>query len=425
MLISWGVGALHRQAPRRHRAAGHRRRDRTRRRGLLRVGVLEAQPHGGAWPTITSCCWPRSSPAPTSDTSSTTTTSSATAGRATSSFWPSSTPPPRTFSDRVSCSRCPSRRWRRGSESNGAASTRFSTRTWRRPSARFVCAAIVVAWRVIDRKLRPATTFSSLFDHAAANLAFWGSLILAAHKETRLTGCAIAIVLAAASMLYGRRTRERHLRHLRVGVRNDRHRHRRLRRHRRRILHHLLHARLDRRRDRRTLPLARAAAEGGMKHGHRTVDRRGAGGGGSRRLVPSQPETRMEAQRPAAADRLHRPRRDCRRRRLRILRAAPAAEGHPHRAAGHRRRGVADRASTASSAPASNRRSGSAARSPSSSVCRARGKSKRSSSSPPPPRSPAGGCATNSSACSRRYWSSRTSPRNGSTRRSSRCPSPR
>jgi hypothetical protein len=72
----------------------------------------------------------------------------------------------------------------------------------------FVCSAIVVFWRVIDRKLRPATTFSSLFDHAAANLAFWGSLALAAHKETRLLGCAIGVVLAAASMLYGRRTRE-------------------------------------------------------------------------------------------------------------------------------------------------------------------------------------------------------------------------
>jgi hypothetical protein len=72
----------------------------------------------------------------------------------------------------------------------------------------FICAAIVAFWRIIDRKLRPATTFSSLFDHAAANLAFWGSLALAAHKETRLLGCAIAIVLAAAAMFYARRTRE-------------------------------------------------------------------------------------------------------------------------------------------------------------------------------------------------------------------------
>lgn len=72
----------------------------------------------------------------------------------------------------------------------------------------FVCAAIVVAWRVIDRKLRPATTFTTFFDHAAANLAFWGSLALAAHEETRLLGCAIGVMLAVAAMFYARRTRE-------------------------------------------------------------------------------------------------------------------------------------------------------------------------------------------------------------------------
>ena len=72
----------------------------------------------------------------------------------------------------------------------------------------FVCAAIVVAWRVIDRKVRPATTFTTFFDHAAANLAFWGSLSLVAHEETRFLGCAIAVVLAVAAMFYARRTRE-------------------------------------------------------------------------------------------------------------------------------------------------------------------------------------------------------------------------
>ena len=72
----------------------------------------------------------------------------------------------------------------------------------------FACSAIVIGWRVVDRKLRPATTFTTFFDHAAANLAFWGSLALAAHQETRFLGCAIGVVLAAAAMLYARRTRE-------------------------------------------------------------------------------------------------------------------------------------------------------------------------------------------------------------------------
>lgn len=72
----------------------------------------------------------------------------------------------------------------------------------------FVCAAIVMAWRFLDRAMRPGTTFSSLFDHSAANLAFWGALTLAVHKETRPIGCGITLALAVASMLYGRRIRE-------------------------------------------------------------------------------------------------------------------------------------------------------------------------------------------------------------------------
>jgi Predicted membrane protein (DUF2157) len=72
----------------------------------------------------------------------------------------------------------------------------------------FDCAAIVIVWRVIDRAVHRATTFSSLFDNAAANLAFWGALTLAVHHDTRLLGCAIAVALAVASMVYGWRTRE-------------------------------------------------------------------------------------------------------------------------------------------------------------------------------------------------------------------------
>lgn len=72
----------------------------------------------------------------------------------------------------------------------------------------FICAAIVIAWRVIDRAVRRETTFSSFFDHSAANLAFWGGLILAVHRTTRGAGCAITIALAIASMIYGQRARE-------------------------------------------------------------------------------------------------------------------------------------------------------------------------------------------------------------------------
>ncbi len=72
----------------------------------------------------------------------------------------------------------------------------------------FVCAALVIGWRVVDKVARRETTFSSLFDHSAANLAFWGGLTLAVHHDTRFEGCAITIVLAVASMVYGFRARE-------------------------------------------------------------------------------------------------------------------------------------------------------------------------------------------------------------------------
>ena len=70
----------------------------------------------------------------------------------------------------------------------------------------FVCAAIVIVWRVTDRRVRPGSTFTTLFDNAAVNLAFWGALMLTAHDETRWLGCAIAIVLAVATVIYARRT---------------------------------------------------------------------------------------------------------------------------------------------------------------------------------------------------------------------------
>lgn len=71
----------------------------------------------------------------------------------------------------------------------------------------FVCAAIVIAWRLIDAKYKKNSTFSEVFDHYAANLAFWSSLILSADKDLRLLGCAVAIALAAASATYGVKTR--------------------------------------------------------------------------------------------------------------------------------------------------------------------------------------------------------------------------
>lgn len=76
----------------------------------------------------------------------------------------------------------------------------------------FGCAALVFGWRMIDAGApqaagrRPRAAFTSVFDHFAANLAFWGALALAFERDTRWAGCAIAVVLACASAWYGVRT---------------------------------------------------------------------------------------------------------------------------------------------------------------------------------------------------------------------------
>jgi hypothetical protein len=73
----------------------------------------------------------------------------------------------------------------------------------------FACAAILVAWREIDRRLRSIRDFEPLFEHFAANLAFWGALIFTTERDTRLLGLAIALALATFSLVHGfRRRRE-------------------------------------------------------------------------------------------------------------------------------------------------------------------------------------------------------------------------
>lgn len=72
----------------------------------------------------------------------------------------------------------------------------------------FVCSGIVFAWRFADAWLRAKTAFTRVFDHFAANLAFWGAISLFDHSETRLTGCLLAILFAIASAFFGLRKRE-------------------------------------------------------------------------------------------------------------------------------------------------------------------------------------------------------------------------
>jgi hypothetical protein len=70
----------------------------------------------------------------------------------------------------------------------------------------FVCAAIVLVWRELDRRRRPGTTFSDVFAHFGAHLAFWGALILTFHDETRVAGVVLVLGIGAASAFYAFRS---------------------------------------------------------------------------------------------------------------------------------------------------------------------------------------------------------------------------
>ncbi len=67
----------------------------------------------------------------------------------------------------------------------------------------FICAAILLAWRFANR--RP--DFTSLFEHWAANIAFWGALSMTIEEPTRILGLLVTLILAAGSMTYGIRQR--------------------------------------------------------------------------------------------------------------------------------------------------------------------------------------------------------------------------
>jgi hypothetical protein len=68
----------------------------------------------------------------------------------------------------------------------------------------FICAAILMVWRAVQRKRE----FVPVFDHAAANLAFWGAIAMMDAGTTRTLGCAIALVLAAFCAWHGFRRGE-------------------------------------------------------------------------------------------------------------------------------------------------------------------------------------------------------------------------
>lgn len=71
----------------------------------------------------------------------------------------------------------------------------------------FTLAGILFVWREIDRMARAASTFTEIFTHPAANLAFWGALLLTFASDTRIIGALLTLVFAAISVAYGLRIR--------------------------------------------------------------------------------------------------------------------------------------------------------------------------------------------------------------------------
>jgi hypothetical protein len=65
------------------------------------------------------------------------------------------------------------------------------------------CAAVIAAWRYADRRAQPDTQFSDVFDHFAANLAFWGTIAWCVEWPWLAVGLPLLAALAYASVRRG------------------------------------------------------------------------------------------------------------------------------------------------------------------------------------------------------------------------------
>ena len=68
-----------------------------------------------------------------------------------------------------------------------------------------LCAAVILLWRAIDRRMN-AARFKEVFEHFAANLAFWGALGWCSDAHDRAIGVLALIVLAGIAIRTGLRS---------------------------------------------------------------------------------------------------------------------------------------------------------------------------------------------------------------------------
>ena len=62
-----------------------------------------------------------------------------------------------------------------------------------------LCAAVILAWRAIDQRIN-AARFREVFEHFAANLAFWGAVGWCSNAHMRVLGIITLLVLAAIAV---------------------------------------------------------------------------------------------------------------------------------------------------------------------------------------------------------------------------------
>ena len=79
----------------------------------------------------------------------------------------------------------------------------FSASTPALGARALLCAAVIAAWRYADRRARPGTSFSDVFDHFAANLAFWGAIAWCLEWPWLAAGLPLLAALAYASVRRG------------------------------------------------------------------------------------------------------------------------------------------------------------------------------------------------------------------------------
>ena len=71
-----------------------------------------------------------------------------------------------------------------------------------------VCGAAILGWRELHRRLGGRAAFEEVFEHFAANVAFWGALALTFGDGSRLAGAAALLAIAALTIAKGLRQRQ-------------------------------------------------------------------------------------------------------------------------------------------------------------------------------------------------------------------------